>query len=139
AMPQGNAKEKIKVWRGQWPSVAKRVSTRDPIVPLLLSDILNGSAAKTSENTKNKLSDYENIFSLTFSRSYAMPSYGLTQRLADVIEKEQTGQSVALILIGYGAIPPDQVIPHQMALVIDGMNKAGLARSARRFALEVLQ
>jgi len=76
---------------------------------------------------------------LTFSRTYAMPSYGLTQRLSNVIEKGQTGQSVALLLIGYGAIPPDQIIPDQMALVLEGLNKAGLHSDAQRFALEVLR
>ncbi|NBX67159.1 MAG: hypothetical protein EBQ96_09210 [Proteobacteria bacterium] len=137
--PGPMAKENLKAWRTQWPAEAKRVKSQDPIIPLLLSDILSSATKETAEKTKNKVSDYENIFSLTFSRSYAMPSYGLTQRLTDVIEKEQTGQSVALLLIGYGAIPPDQVIPHQMALVIDGMNRSGLVRYARRFALEVLQ
>lgn len=139
ANPAGDAKAGLNAWRTQWPAEAKRIKSQDPIVPLLLSDVLAGEKAETGGKTKTKSSDYENIFSLTFSRSYAMPSYGLTQRLADVIEKEQTGQSVALLLIGYGAIPPDQIIPHQMALVIDGMNKSGLARYARRFALEVLQ
>lgn len=139
AYPAPTTEDNLKAWRAQWPAEAKRIKSQDPIIPLLLSDILSSAKKQSSEKAKNKTLDYENIFSLTFSRSYAMPSYGLTQRLTDVIEKEQTGQSVALLLIGYGAIPPDQVIPHQMALVIDGMNRSGLARYARRFALEVLQ
>lgn len=137
--PDASVADQMAVWKDQWPTEARRVDSRDPIIPLLLGQYLSGKPAKTGKKTKSELDDYENISSLTFSRSYAMPSYGLTQRLSDVIEKGQTGQSVALLLIGYGAIPPDQVIPHQMALVIDGMNKAGLAQYARRFALEVLR
>jgi hypothetical protein len=133
--PAIESQEDLAIWRDQWPSEARRVTSRDPIIPLLLGQSLGNNR----ENTKANHYDYENILPLTFSRSYAMPSYGLTQRLTDVIEKGQTGQSVALLLIGYGAIPPDQVIPHQMALVIDGLNKAGLGRYARRFALEVLR
>lgn len=136
---QPNAKENLALWREQWPSEAKRIDSRDPVIPLLLGEVLAGKQDKQGKNPKSDKEDYENNFSLTFSRSYSMPSYGLTQRMASVIEKGQTGQSVALLLIGYGAIPPDQVFPHQMALVIEGMNKAGLARYARRFALEVLQ
>ncbi len=141
--PSPDARENLDLWRSLWPSEAKRIVSRDPAVPLLLGVMLTGKSDKVKGKTKEKpnqrLSDYENIFSLTFSRSYAMPSYGLTQRLSDVIEKGQAGQSIALLLIGYGAIPPEQVFPHQMAVVIDAMNKAGLAQSARRFALEVLQ
>lgn len=137
--PELGSEGQLDLWRAQWPSEAARVASRDPAIPLLLGQSLAPIAPANGKNPKTNLGDYENIFPLTFSRSYAMPSYGLTQRLADVIEKQQTGQSVALLLIGYGAIPPDQVIPHQMALVIDGLNKAGLARYARRFALEVLR
>lgn len=137
-LPQENV-ENLKVWKGQWPSESKRLQSRDPLVPLLLSSETAGGGEKSLENAKSNLDYYEKVFSLTFSRSYAMPSYGLTQRLKGVIEKGQTGLSVALLLIGYGAIPPDQVIPHQMALVISGMNGAGFAQDARRFALEVLQ
>jgi hypothetical protein len=136
--PGGNIAAQLDVWHAQWPQEAGRVASRDPVVPLLLGQSLAVQGAKNGKNPKNKLYDYENIFPLTFSRSYSMPSYGLTQRLADVIKNNQTGQSVALLLIGYGAIPPDQVIPHQMALVIDGFNRSGLGRYARRFALEVL-
>ncbi|MCB1537595.1 MAG: hypothetical protein H6865_00400 [Rhodospirillales bacterium] len=135
--PGAQPPEDLNIWRGEWPNEARRIAGRDPILPLLLGQAVE--AGKTGKNPKTNLRDYDNKLSLTFSRSYAMPSYGLTERLADVIEKGQTGQSVALLLIGYGAIPPDQVIPHQMALVIDGMNKAGLGRSAQRFALEVLR
>ena len=136
--PEGDSMDELNIWRQQWPSEAKRVASRDPIIPLLLGQSLN-PGPKTGKNDKTKLRDYENNLSLTFSRTYSMPSYGLTQRLNDVIKNNQTGQSVALLLIGYGAIPPDQVIPHQMALVIEGLNKAGLGRYARRFALEVLR
>lgn len=137
--PVTESPEDLALWRAQWPSEAKRVDSRDPSIPLLLGQSLAVSEAETSEKPKNKLIDYDNISSLTFSRSYAIPSYGLTQRLADVIKNNQPGQAVALLLIGYGAIPPDQVTPHHMALVIEGLNKGGLGRYARRFALEVLQ
>ena len=137
--PANESLDELNLWRQQWPNEAKRVASRDPLLPLLLSQFGAVQDAKTAKNTKKNLEDYENNFSLTFSRTYAMPSYGLTQRLTDVIKNNQTGQSVALLLIGYGAIPPDQVIPHQMALVIEGLNKAGLGRYARRFALEVLR
>jgi hypothetical protein len=137
--PDGNATANFETWKAQWPSEVKRIKSHDPVVPLLLEGVMYENGSKSLENPKKNLSDYENIISLTFSRSYAIPSYGLTQRLADVIDKDQTGLSVALLLIGFGAIPPDQVIPNQMALVINGMNKAGLAQYARRFALEVLQ
>lgn len=131
--------EGLNLWRQQWPDETKRVASRDPIIPLLIGQSLNPEGAKTGKKANQDFRDYENNLSLTFSRTYAMPSYGLTQRLNDVIKNNQTGQSVALLLIGYGAIPPDQVIPHQMALVIEGLNKAGLGRYARRFALEVLR
>ncbi len=131
----GESPAHLAVWRSQWPQEAKRLAGREPVIPALLGLPM----AQDGKNPKSGLQDYDNILSLTFSRSYSIPSYGLTQRLQNVIEKGQTGQSVALLLIGYGAIPPDQIIPHQMALVLDGMYKAGQGRSAKRFALEVLR
>lgn len=137
--PTGNEAQEMDLWKTQWPDQANRILGRDPALPLLLGLALNPKDGKTSKNLKTNLYDYENILPLTFSRSYSMPSFGLTQRLSNVIKNNQTGQSVALLLIGYGAIPPDQVIPTQVALVIDGLNRAGLGRYSRRFGLEVLR
>lgn len=130
--------EEFDIWKQQWPGESRRVKDVDMVVPSILNWPLPGFSPETSKKAKNKVEDYENLSSLTFSRTYSKPSTGLTQRLADVIKNNQTGQSVALLLIGYGAIPPDQVFPHEMALVIDGMGKAGLGVSAHRFGLEVL-
>lgn len=130
--------ENLDIWRAQWPSEVARIESRDPILPFILG-LTPSERTETGENPKTKAGNYENKLSLTFSRTYAMPSYGLTQRLASVIEKGHTGQSVALLLIGYGAIPPDQIIPDQMALILEGLNKAGLRSDAQRFALEVLR
>ncbi len=137
--PGGNTAAQMDLWKTEWPDQSERILGRDPALPLVLGLAMNPKGKKTSKNPKTNLYDYENILPLTFSRSYSMPSYGLTQRLSDVIKNNQTGQSVALLLIGYGAIPPDQVIPTQMALVIDGLDRAGLGRYARRFGLEVLR
>ncbi|HEY8964491.1 MAG TPA: hypothetical protein VIN59_08540, partial [Alphaproteobacteria bacterium] len=136
--PRLATEENLNIWRGQWPSEVARIDSRDPYLPYILG-LTPSERVETGKNPKTKSSNYENKLSLTFSRTYAMPSYGLTQRLADVIEKGQTGQSVALLLIGYGAIPPDQVIPDQMALILEGLSKAGLRSDAQRFALEVLR
>ncbi len=137
--PDGHVSAKMELWKTQWPDQARKILGRDPSLPVLLGLAMTPEGVKTGQKQKNGLEDYENILPLTFSRSYSIPSYGLTQRLSDVIKNNQTGQSVALLLIGYGAIPPDQVIPTQMALVIDGLNRAGLGRYARRFGLEVLR
>gem|GEM_PF-2076769 len=136
--PSLASEENLEIWRAQWPSEVARIESRDPILPYILGLIPPGQL-QTGDNPKTKTGNYENKISLTFSRTYAMPSYGLTQRLANVIEKGHTGQSVALLLIGYGAIPPDQIIPDQMALILEGLNKAGLRKDAQRVALEVLR
>lgn len=134
--------ELLESWRQKWPNLARSQAARDPYLPVILGRAAMGDVAAGSPAPKNrsqKGGDYDNQIPLTFSRTYAMPSYGLTQRLKNVIEKGQTGQSVALLLIGYGAIPPDQVIPDQMAQIIEGLNKQGLRGDARRLSLEILR
>jgi hypothetical protein len=130
--------QNLDIWRAQWPTEFGRIKSRDPILPYILG-LAPSERPDSSGKGKNNPDNYENKMSLTFSRTYAMPSYGLTQRLANVIEKGQTGQSVALMLIGYGAIPPNQIIPDQVALILEGLNKAGLEGDAQRFALEELR
>jgi len=136
--PSPDPREKAALWRQTWPSQAKRIANQDPLLPYLLGQTPKAEEGKTSGNTKKKDDNYENNISLTFSRSYAIPSYGLTERLKDVIEKNQAGQSVALILIGYGAIPPDQIVPDQLVRIIEGFKQFGLSRFARQLALEIL-
>lgn len=140
--PELATPENLTKWREAWPVNAKVATSRDPYLPVILGKAATaeqGAKDSDSKASSSKAQNYDNNIPLTFSRTYAMPSYGLTQRLKSVIEKGHTGQSVALLLIGYGAIPPDQIIPDQMAVIIEGMNKQGLRGDSRRLALEILR
>lgn len=140
--PELATSENLAKWRASWPSLSSQNTARDPYLPVILGKAATaeqGALDKDGKATTDKGYNYDNKIPLTFSRTYAMPSYGLTQRLKSVIEKGHTGQSVALLLIGYGAIPPDQIIPDQMAVIIEGMNKQGLRGDAQRLALEILR
>lgn len=136
---QADSLEDANLWRTQWPSQAQRIAEQDPILPYLLGKTIDPKSHKSADKTKNKIVNYDNNISLTFSRSYAIPSYGLTQRLKDVIEKRQAGQSVSLIVIGYGTIPADQIVPDQMVKITEGFSQFAMDRFARQLALEILR
>lgn len=137
AITDGNVDQsgQLKAWRAQWPRTAARLDDRDPALPLMLDRAIAGK--RRSDGGQNNM-QYDTVFSLTFSRKYAMPSWGLTQRLDETVENGQLGQAVALFLIGYGQAKPREIAPDQLSLIIDGLSRGGAREAARMLALQAL-
>ncbi|PZP55544.1 MAG: hypothetical protein DI586_06475 [Micavibrio aeruginosavorus] len=94
---------------------------------------------KTQEaEDKIKEKSYENLFSLTGSNDYVMPSKELMNNLAQVAAKQDTGKVIIYSLQILNGQRISQIHPLALIRISEGLQSVGLSEENRSLAHEVL-
>lgn len=91
-----------------------------------------------NQNDPEKFQTYENIFSLTDSGSYVMPSDEILSSLKKYAEQKQTTQVVIESLKVLTDVPPDKMNPAVLMEILKMLGSAGLDEETVSLSREVI-